>query len=369
MLRLGAIVATALISLLGAVSGGAQISSPGVKQVWATQTDRLLKEPAGWPQPVHHETAGLAFSNDGKKLAVTVTHNASGAHLLVIDVQFPEERVQQFDLPERCGADVSWNESGDAILVCGALVQLKDRKSCVVSPSPQPSVTRFYSTDKAFWLDSRHVVRGTGEILDMECEVVGMWPLDQGWRIGLGWGTPANSENWFILSQVQGQPPKFACMYSIVSRVSKAELSGLTFPKSLCSVNRLVDVGREELCFAASDGNRWRLRCVATNGGREIAIPKQLRDYEPIEGATLSSRLVSQKWGTPRFAWESPPVVMRRVIFDIDSGKEIAAWKPRLQISNSPVNADRPYRCAISPGGEYLTESGDGNLEYYRLAP
>jgi hypothetical protein len=136
--------------------------------------------------------------------------------------------------------------------------------------------------------------------------------------------------------------------------------------------------GAEALCL-----DNGELHCPAINGGREIPIPRQVRDYELSETAGSSPRVIADKWRHDREPWwaelltwwlwspieEGPAYPRQRVVFDLRSGKLITSWKPRIQHSTSPYVQDRPYLCALSANGEFLAESGDGTLELYRLAP
>jgi hypothetical protein len=147
----------------------------------------------------------------------------------------------------------------------------------------------------------------------------------------------------------------------------------------------MLAVGAEAWCFSLHGQNitkNGKLHCRAINGGKEIPVPKQVRDYELTQAATSSARVVVEKWeydrSSPWWTWPltwwvpypgSPPLPRRRVVFDIRSGNWISSWKPRVQDSRSPYIVDHPYHCALSTSGDFLAESGDGGLELYRLAP
>src|SRR5215467_6418774 len=45
------------------------------QRVWAIRVGQFVKEPHRWTAVEHHETQALAFSPDGKRLAVTLTHH------------------------------------------------------------------------------------------------------------------------------------------------------------------------------------------------------------------------------------------------------------------------------------------------------
>jgi hypothetical protein len=312
-----------------------------------------------------YQTEALAFSPDDKRLAVTTTDL-----LLVIDVHSPATNVRQFDVQGTCGVSLAWNESSDALLVCGTLLRLADGASCVVKPSPHPSSAREFSAYGAFWLDSEHVVLRSGEILDLACRHVGKWQLEPTWYIG----AVAASKGWVLLEHSEGQGSKTVCEYSIMDRASHCALNGWTTRKLPCGVSRMAE-GAEALC---TDGER--LHCWAINGGKEIPVPRQVRGYRLNQAATSSARVIAEKWEYDRGPWwdllltwrvpvDWPVLPRRRVVFDLRSGNRISSWRPRIQDSTNPFIEGRPYHCALSANGEFLAESGDGRLELYRLTP
>jgi hypothetical protein len=329
-----------------------------------------------------HETRSVAFSPDERLIAVTLAHEQSDSenylvntHLLLLSADNPQANVRQFDLTRNCGVDLTWNERGDAILVCGAIVRLSDGTSCVVN-SPPPlfsSLWREFGPGRAFWLDSEHVVRSNGETLDARCKQVGAWKVEPNWPIA---GVAA-SKGWVHLWHWQGPREKTVYQYSIVDVNSHQRLNGWPTPK-MESVGGLGDIaaGAGAFCFSLYG----KLHCRLVVGGMDIPLPKRLRDYSFNTGANSSSRIVVEKESRHDPWWESllwwwvpvpgyPVLPRRRVIVDLRSGSAIASWKARIQDSRSPHVEDWPYHCALSPTGEFLAESGDGVLELYRLAP
>ena len=109
--------------------------------VWSTLVTPLVKEPPGWTNQARDETRSLAFSPDDQRLAVAIAHSGFGpgrtlqlrTHLLIINVHSPGTNVRQFDLLNTCGSDLAWNAGGNALLVCGRLLQLANGASCVAS--------------------------------------------------------------------------------------------------------------------------------------------------------------------------------------------------------------------------------------------
>ncbi len=372
--------------LFAVLFGIAALGSPGQQDrgkspldtrlvVRSIRVDQLLREPPGWGAIKSHETEALAFSPDDARLAITLTHHQFVAahdvlfntHLLVLDVHSPESAARQFDLSGTCGVDLSWNESGNALLFCGILLRLTDGANCVVSAPPRPSVSREYAPYKAFWLDSEHVVKRDGEILDMSCRHVGDWPLEKGWRIG----AVAVSKGWIHLWRSEGHYPNTVCEFSIVDRASHTVLSGWPIRESPCGRRTMLAVGAEAVCSSVGGENitNGELQCRTANDGIPIPVPRQLRDYVLIQGAARSARVIADEWKYERFAVDSPPLPRMRAIFDVRSGTVICSWRPGIQQSRSPLVDDWPYRCTLSTTGELMAESGDGSLDLYSLAP
>ena len=202
--------------------------------------------------------------------------------------------------------------------------------------------------------------------------------MEPGWEIV----SVAASRGWVLLKHSE-EPPIWVCKYSIVDRSSHCPLKGWPTRKLPCGFATMA-VGAEALCFdLVGDVDYERLHCRAINGGREIPIPKQVRGYELIQTAISSDRVVADRWKHDHDPWwsqllfwwlwspiqESPSLPRRRVLFDLRSGHRMSSWKPRIQQSTSPTVLDWPYRCALSPSGEFLAEGGDGLLELYRLSP
>lgn len=323
---------------------------PDTRQpVWAIRLDRLVKEPHGWAEGARHETRAVAFSPDDKRIAVTLTHD-SNTHLLVVEVDSPEATVRQFDLTSTCGVDLTWNERGDTILVCGTLLRLVDGASCAVN---RPSLSREFGPNRAYWLDSDHIVRGNGEIFDLNCQQAGDWHVPPAWRIE----AVAASKGWALLRH------NTSCLYSIMDSASHRALPGwpVRNPPGMCGLGTLA-VGAEAMCANVFTGNP-RLHCWLLNGAAEIVVPKQFRGYQMSQAVALSALVTADKWEHYHDPWwellltwwvpvDAPVILRSRAVFNLRSGEVIASWKPRVQNTTSPHIEDWPYQCALSAHGE-----------------
>jgi hypothetical protein len=283
----------------------------------------------------------------------------------------PEANIRQFDLSETCGLDLSWNQRGDTLLVCGTLLRLADGKTCAATAFPQQ--TRAWTPLAAFWIDSDHVVQNNGAIVDLECKSTGAWDPEPGWRIG----STEVSKGWVLLEQI-GDPNGF-CQFTIADSESRRTLWPTPKVPWPCGLAVLA-TGAQAMCANVLDKDRYadkrKLHCWKASG--EMAIPKKLRDYQLSQAATSSTRVLAERWGLDHYPWwvllltwwvpEDPPEVLKeRVVFDVESGARICAWKPATQESLSPYRHVGYYAAAISADGEYVAESGDGNLILYRI--
>jgi hypothetical protein len=122
--------------------------------------------------------------------------------------------------------------------------------------------------------------------------------------------------------------------------------------------------------------NNEKLVCREMNGGKEIALPKEMRSSRPKQASASSSRFVTFVWETwrdPGWAWLVPPPLLigyegtpvpgYDAVFDLRTGTMIYSRQTRAHASKSS------YNLALSATGEFLAESGDGVVELNRLAP
>jgi hypothetical protein len=385
VIGIGGISRLAILCIVGglALSGAPEGSSDARQHEWAVRFDRLVKEPPGWTAVERHETNAVAFSPGDNRIAVTLTHHQRVAerkfwfntHLLILEINSPEDDVRQFDLSDNCGVDLTWNNRGDMLLVCGTILHVANGATCPIRALPPryQGLSREFAPYHAHWLDSDHVVRWTGEILDLDCKQVGTWPMESTWHIG----AVADTKGWVLLYQTEGQPQNFTCQYSIVDSSSHEVLNGWPTRKMSWPCGKpVMAIGADAVCFT---GFSNKLYCREINSEREITAPKQIRDYILRQAATASPRMIVEKWESDRDPWwallftwlvptpDSPALPRRRLVVDLRSGSVVSSWKPLIQNSTSPHVEDWPYHCAISANGDLLAESGNGGLELFRL--
>jgi len=361
------------------------------QKVWSLRFDQFLKDPPGWTGVDRHETQGLAFSPDGRRLAVTLTHHQRvsdnkflwNTHLLIISVSSPENNIRQYDLTEVCGVDLTWNVRGDAILVCGAVLQVATGASCAVIPPPPkyPSLTRAYSSYRSFWLDSDRIIVWNGTVLNLSCTKIDSLALRPNWRIIATAPTKGLVLQWHSPPHWRREPNlHHVCQYEITNLDSSLALSAWELPFPCESPKIITAASAYCVPVRKHSADNEKLQCKSILANADIPVPKEVRDYRVLGVAAESPRLIAEKWEYRRDAWwqwllfswwipdpGSPALPRHRAVFDLGSETLVSSWTPRIQVSDSPYVDDRPYRCAISGDGEFVVESGDGVLDVFRL--
>jgi hypothetical protein len=107
-----------------------------------------------------------------------------------------------------------------------------------------------------------------------------------------------------------------------------------------------------------------------------IGKPGAINGGLPIATANLSTRIVgSDLRRVFRFTDESGVRLEARVVWDFQTGEEIARWSPKAQKFETDVAGKSPrsdqdvFRFDISPDGKYVAEGGNGWVYLYELQP
>jgi hypothetical protein len=378
-----AVCLTLLSSEFVTLYGADRQNAGSSQQMWIRQVGDLLREPSGWAALDRHDTAGLAFSPDDQWLALTVAHDEKvgerkwlyNTHLFVISAKSPETGVRQFDLTQTCGKEISWNVRGDAVLVCGVVLHLNDGATCQVNTAPPKlsSFPRTYGPGGAWWLDADHVLRWNGEILDSDCRRTGRWLTGPNSRIGDVAGQRV------LLVHSEGTGSQMVCQYSVVDLASHELFSGWPTRKSPCTGQLHLVPGAEALCFSTWEG----LGCREWNGGKEIALPKLMRNYS-LDQVSSSARIALLRWEAERDPWwywllaplmllgdypGGPALPKQEAVLDLRTLKVVFSRKARMQRSSTPYIVDWAYQMAVSGNGGFLAESGGGSVELNQLTP
>jgi WD40 repeat protein len=344
------------------------LGSSSLRQLWDVHPDEKLIEPAGWKAPKGHPVLELAFSPDGKRLAVTMDdhYDTDGfkTHLLILDVQSPQKAFRQFDL-QTCGNFLAWAPGGNALLVCGTVVRLDDGSSCNLLQTPLERASSNV-VNSFYWYDTDRVIRSNRLTKDLSCRPLGRWQSKENWAVA----ATAPSNGWMILQQsfqraIDGKTLAYS-NYAIADRDSTTLTSGIFLPDSYGNVDLQMVPGAAAVC--ASKGT---LKCWTLPGGSPIIIATDLADHVVTRVSSNSPVVIAERWGFS--AWnllKITPEKLDLIVVDIRSGRRLGSVKPRTQHGNyaSQSNIRNWYfQYALSPNGDFLAEGGDGELRLFQL--
>jgi WD40 repeat protein len=346
-----------------------------LRQIWEVRPGEKLVEPTGWTAAKGHPVLDLAFSSDGRKLAVTMDdHYDSGGfktHLLILDAQNPQVALRQFDL-ETCGNFLTWAPDGNALLVCGEVVRLDDGSSCDLQRSALERAVSNVLTN-SYWLGTGRVIRGDRTVTDLSCHPLGTWETDGKWAVA---GT-VPIKGWILLRQsvqrtINGKTLPYN-NYAIAGRDSHTLTSGIFLADSYGDANMIVVPGAAAVCSSMTHLGQTNLAlgCWNLPDGSVLPIATELADYIVTRASTNSPVVVAERWG---YHWwnllKITPEELELTVVDVRSGHRLASLEPRTQQGNyaSQSNIRNWYfHYALSRNGDFLAEGGDGVLRLYQL--
>jgi hypothetical protein len=345
-------------------------SSP--QRVWEVHLAENLTEPAGWSAPKGHRVIELAFSPDGKKIAVTMDfHNQANTwktHLLIVDVQDPHAPSRQFDL-ETCGRYIAWSPDAGALLVCGRILRLDNGSSCDLRPVRDGAYYGILDSG-SFWLSADRVILFNRTITDLSCRPVDKWTIVGDWYVAdtipeKGWMLLRESvKRTFTNGRTFSMPD-----YAMADRDSHRLTSGPLVQAAAWSGSTMMASGAGAVCSALVPEGRSVLHCWKLPGGEVIRLPSYLTNYRVMQTSRASPRVIAERWG---YHWwelfDELGYMANRIVLELPSGRQITSFNARLQHeSSSGLMEDRYFKCALSPAGDFLAEGGDGLLRLYRV--
>jgi WD40 repeat protein len=363
------------VKLAGAFLALIPLAFGGMDKVWEVRVGDLVKEPVGWDEDKNHPITALAFSPDGKQLAVAIDNHRLRAavvteltHVLILNPTNPRDQIRQFDV-HSCPEPLTWAPSGEAILLCGMIVKIADGKSCDAFPAQARSVDAGVSTSFTLWIDSAHVLRADA-VLDTNCVQTGTWaPVGKAKFTPGRWGIAdiAAEKGWVLVWHTVGVRPNEFTEYGIADSKS-GEWIGKPGPKHAhVGQGILVPI---ESAWCGLDGKESK--CWNVTDGKEIRLGHGIGGYQFTDPAASAPRVIAEHWAYPSFfACFSlcQSELRRRAVWDFSTRTLVSSWKPNAQAWNSIHRQNEPDRCSLSSDGQFVAEGGDGVVRLYRLTP
>jgi hypothetical protein len=366
---------TVRVSFLVVLASLLALGSTPLHPVWEVRLADKLAEPAGWTAARGHPVLALVFSPDGSKLAATMDdHYAAGGfktNLLVLDAQNPQGLFRQFDI-ETCGNFLAWAPEGNALLVCGTVARLDDGSSCDLFRSP---LERAFGNGLNFiyWLATDRLIRSDRSTADLSCRPLGTWETQGKWAVA---GTlPA--KGWILLGQSVQRTIRVKTLpynyYAIGDRDSHALTSGIFLADTYGDGSPIMTPGAEAVCITVSHPgqSKWTLGCRSLPKGSAIPIPKDLAEYVITQASNNSSVVVAERFGYHAWSlFREVPDYLNLLVVDVRSGHRLASLKPRMQPGNGATLSNIQnwyFQYALSPGGRFLAEGGNGDLRLFQL--
>jgi hypothetical protein len=343
-----------------------------LQQLWEISLSDKLTEPVGWTAARGHPIIALAFSPDGKKLAATMDAHfqdrAHKTHLLIVDVENPQAGVRQFDL-ETCGKYLAWSPDGGALLVCGRVVRLDDGSSCDLLQTFSQRVARELGNGGS-WLAADLVIRADRVVTDLSCQSVDTWAMAGNWFVA---GT-VPEKGWMLLRQPVPRTVKGKSFtyndYAIADRDSHTLTSGMLSQAAHWDNNTIMAQGAGMFCSQLLQAGEYKhvLNCWNLPDGQVIPLPSELMNYGVAQASRSSPRVIAERMGYHPFTlFREARDLLSLIVVDLRSGHRIASLKPRQQQESYSSQGDRYFQHALSPGGDFLAEGGDGVLSLHRL--
>jgi hypothetical protein len=362
------------VKLAGAFLALIPLAFGGMEKVWEMRLGDLVKEPVGLAVVRVRPISALAFSPDGRRLAVAIPHlrpPGGGSpreltRVVILDLANPKVQLLQLDL-QVCPEPLAWAPSGRAILICGMIAKTADGTSCETLPPRWRAVDFAVSPTSVLWIDSTHVLRSDA-VLDTDCVQTGTWALVGSAQFAPGkWGIADISaeKGWVLVWHTTGVRPRERTEYGIADSRSGQSVRESTSKHDSFGAGIFVP---NKGAWCAVDGKRSR--CWNVSDGKEIRLARDITGYRFTDAAVSAPRALAERWVSPGFfCLECPMKLDRRAVWDFGTGALVSSWKPNAQEWNSIHRVGEPDRCNISPDGQFVAEGGDGVVRLYRLTP
>ena len=325
----------------------------------------------------------LRFSPDGNRIAAVVGRYADTqslaftSHLFVLDVSSPAGKAQRFEIPAGVSDsengpglfDFGWSPLGDMINVGGSVIRLQDGRVCQV-----PSQGGFITKDRVVTHTGRtRTDSGHTSVWNATDFSHGDCPLARVLEGGNDWGIHDISADRHLLFVSIVDPTKASSDESLLVDA----LDGRVIHRLQGVGYQFADSGKA-ICGGGTvdEDARVPVTCWDSDTGVEIATASSVNGGTPIATALHASRIIASDYSRVPipFTTEYAEVLRRRVVWDFHSGRELISWRPQYQTylfrtRTRSRSVKEPFRFAISPGGTYILEGGNGILSLYRIEP
>jgi WD40 repeat protein len=378
------------LKLLAVVLALVPLACGGMHRVWEVRLDQRINEPVGHSTDLEHLVGSIAFSPDNARLAVTMDEHkaiegvrARLVHLLVLDAAAPKKPFLQFDL-DTCGADreLVWSPTGEAIYVCGTLIQLAGGQMCHPARVMDGFIDGQHYLRQEPWPappPNAATVRTTFSVENFNCVPDGTWSLEGAQSLTrlethrqvalvstVAWRyIPAMKRSAWL----ETRPPTPLTLLDLATHQPLPSWSSRNVPDGVFFLSEGAS-----LCAPQTTG----IRCWDLDTAREIAtVPMKNEslwhafDRFP---ASASTRLLTQHFThipiLPIFQDDiASDYPGKMKVWDIRSGRQIASWNPEKQrfIAANGVHASTFDPVALSPDGHLVAEGGNGVVRLYRI--
>jgi len=355
-----------------------------LEKIWAFPTNVI---PIAGNNDLPIGIYSLAFSRDGKRIAVIIGRSQRDQELTVLDVQTPSVNFLHFHVDARIlewesdgGKAIQWSPSGQYLTLGNTIVNLTGGSSCTL-----PSVGQWVGPERVIALN----VRRRLSLFDRECRETSVWKQSTDDQFVEYFAVSAEGDKMLITEPTIRRSVQDEVSSSMVDvnthRVLRRSTWRLTTPTT-SETDGIAFPSRAQ--FADNDNALCGRRGTYWGGSIECSTPEIGTILGVITGwnapnlrpAVASSRIVISDYSKRldfliEFRWYVGPL-RKRVVWDFRTGQEIVRWKPKVQelqtisgTPNSDNRATQPYRFDISPDGEFVVEGGAGVVTLYRIKP
>ncbi|GEM_PF-4316125 len=349
--------------------------SEHLHKLWEIDLNRIIR-----PVGVDHISAlpifALRFSPDGSNLAVVADlfeHQGRGkSYLLVLKADGGLEGIKQFVVnssvrtmqgPSWDHPDLSWDPSGDAILVTGTMTRIPGGASCEV-----PEGTVFIRDNLAITREKPNSQRSPDVshfvFYGSNCERnLAPWIVEDDLRI-----VESSTERGLVYLNA-GSRPMALVIDPVAEKIVHAWQSNGPGGSGHFADSGHAICGGEDV----ASKRKASVSCWDVDTGKLIATAPSANGGIPMATAERAARVVLsdyiRSWDAQ---WSEHQELFRgRIAWDFKRNQELLSWKPGSQAwdTGPSFHNSEPVRFAMSPDGKYVAEGSNGVVHLYQIEP